>query len=179
MWTMRPLKTFNLCGLSEQCIGDHLCGDCRPTRSTPYHLGNACSVDERASHAVLSTPESLGISAADAERDGTGRIWNASFRASKFCWIHRCGRFLDGAPPEPLRRVLPQTFEQMRPVGWTTRFVTEVAGHKYYPTVLDGSEYFHLTQIHCPSCLHQRQANGENALFPCGGSRSGSAGRES
>ncbi len=68
---------------------------------------------------------------------------------------------LDGVPPEPLRRVLPQTFEQMRRVGWTTRFVTEVAGQKYYPTVLDGSEYFHSTQIHCPSCLHQRQANGE------------------
>jgi hypothetical protein len=68
---------------------------------------------------------------------------------------------LDGVPTEPLRRVLPQTFAQMRRVGWTTRFVTEVGGQKYYPTVLDGSEYFHSTQIHCPSCLHQRQANGE------------------
>jgi hypothetical protein len=68
---------------------------------------------------------------------------------------------LDGVPTEPLRRVLPQTFEQMRRVGWTTRFVTEVAGQKYYPTVLDGSEYFHSTQIHCPSCLHQLHANGE------------------
>jgi hypothetical protein len=68
---------------------------------------------------------------------------------------------LDGVPTEPLRRVLPQTFEQMRRVGWTTRFVTEVGGEKYYPTVLDGSEYFHSTQIHCPSCLRQRQANGE------------------
>ncbi|MBI3799760.1 MAG: hypothetical protein HY268_22655 [Deltaproteobacteria bacterium] len=68
---------------------------------------------------------------------------------------------LDGVPPEPLRRVLPQTFEQMRGVGWTARFVTEVGGEKYYPTVLEGSEYFHSTQIHCPSCLHQRQAHGE------------------
>ncbi len=68
---------------------------------------------------------------------------------------------LDGVPTEPLRRVLPQTFEQLWRVGWTTRFVTEVAGQKYYPTVLDGSEYFHSTQIHCPSCLQQRQANGE------------------
>jgi hypothetical protein len=67
---------------------------------------------------------------------------------------------LDGVPLEPLRRVLPQTFAQMRRVGWTTRFVTEVAGEKYYPTVLDGSEYFHSTQIHCPSCQRQRQANG-------------------
>ncbi len=68
---------------------------------------------------------------------------------------------LDGVPTESLRRVLPLTFEQMRRVGWTTRFVTEVAGQKYYPTVLDGSEYFHSTQIPCPHCLHQRQANGE------------------
>jgi len=60
---------------------------------------------------------------------------------------------LDGVPTEPLRRVLPQTFEQMRRVGWTTRFVAEVAGQKYYPVVLDGSEYFHSTQIHCPRWL--------------------------
>jgi hypothetical protein len=68
---------------------------------------------------------------------------------------------LDGVPTESLRRVLPHTFERMRRVGWTTRFVTGVGGEKYYPVVLDGSEYFHSTQIHCPHCLHQRQANGE------------------
>jgi hypothetical protein len=68
---------------------------------------------------------------------------------------------LDGVRTEPVRRILPQTFEQMRRVGWTARFVTAVAGQKYYPVVLDGSEYFHSTQIHCPHCLHQRQANGE------------------
>jgi hypothetical protein len=68
---------------------------------------------------------------------------------------------LDRVPTEPLRRVLPQSFEQMRRVGWTARFVTEVGGERYYPVVLDGSEYFHSTQIHCPHCLHQRQANGE------------------
>jgi hypothetical protein len=68
---------------------------------------------------------------------------------------------LDGVPTEPLRRILPQTVEQMRRVGWTVRFVTEVGGEKYYPVVLEGSEYFHSRQIHCPHCLHQRQANGE------------------
>src|SRR5512132_335883 len=40
---------------------------------------------------------------------------------------------LDGVPTEPLRRVLPQTFEQMRRIGWTARFVREVTGQKYYP----------------------------------------------
>jgi hypothetical protein len=45
-------------------------------------------------------------------------------------------------------------------VGWTTRLVTEGAGKKYYPVVLDGSEDFHATQIHCPSCLRQAHTTG-------------------
>ena len=49
----------------------------------------------------------------------------------------------------------------MRQVGWTARFMSAVGGKQYYPVVLDGSEYFHSTQIHCSHCLHQRQANGE------------------
>jgi hypothetical protein len=68
---------------------------------------------------------------------------------------------LDGVPTEPLRRLLPPTFEQMRRVGWTARFATEVAGEKSYPVVREGSEYFHSTQIHCPHCFPQRQAKGE------------------
>jgi hypothetical protein len=68
---------------------------------------------------------------------------------------------LDGVPTEPLRRMWPQTFAQMRRVGWTARCVTEVAGGQVYPVVLEGSEYFHSPQIQCPHCLHQRQANGE------------------
>ena len=68
---------------------------------------------------------------------------------------------LDGVPPEPLRRVLPQTFEQMRRVGWTRRFVTEVNGEKYYTIAVDGSEYFHSTKIACAGCLRQRSAKGE------------------
>ncbi len=70
-------------------------------------------------------------------------------------------KILDGAPTEPLRRVLPQAFEQLRRVGWTGRFVTEVAGEKYYTTALDGSEYFHSTKIQCPGCLRQKSARGE------------------
>src|SRR5713101_131582 len=67
----------------------------------------------------------------------------------------------DGVCPEPLRRVLPQTFEQMRRVGWTGRFVTAVTGEKYYPIALDGSEYFPSTKSQCPSCLRQQSAKGE------------------
>jgi hypothetical protein len=68
---------------------------------------------------------------------------------------------LDGAPIEPLRRVLPETFERMRRVGWTERFVIELDGKKYDTVALDGSEYFHSTQIHCPGCLHHQSSNGE------------------
>jgi hypothetical protein len=44
--------------------------------------------------------------------------------------------------------------------------VTELGGEKYYPVVLEGSEYFHSPQIQCPHCLHQRQANGETPYSP-------------
>jgi hypothetical protein len=73
---------------------------------------------------------------------------------------------LDGVPTEPLRRIVPQTVEQMRRGGWTARFVTEVAGQKYYSVVLEGSEYFHSTQIPWPHWLPQRQANGETHYSP-------------
>jgi hypothetical protein len=67
---------------------------------------------------------------------------------------------LDGAPTEPLRRVLPQTFERMRQVGWAGRFVTAVARENYYTVALDGSEYFHSTKIQCPGCLRQKGTKG-------------------
>ena len=54
-------------------------------------------------------------------------------------WDTQMRELVDGVPTEPLRRLLPQTCEQMRRVGWTARFVTEVAGEKSYPVVLDGS----------------------------------------
>jgi hypothetical protein len=68
---------------------------------------------------------------------------------------------LDGAPVEPLRRVLPEIFERMRRVGWTMKFVTEVDGQPYYTVALDGSEYFHSTKIECPGCLRRQSVKGE------------------
>lgn len=73
---------------------------------------------------------------------------------------------VDGVPIAPLRRVRPQTCEQRRRVGWTTRVVTAVAGEKYDPTVLEGSEYFHSPQLHGPSCRPQRPAHGELHYAP-------------
>jgi len=61
---------------------------------------------------------------------------------------------------------LPQTFEQMRRVGWIARLVTEVAGEKVDPVVLEGSEYFPSTQLHCAHGLQQRQAHGETHDAP-------------
>jgi len=68
---------------------------------------------------------------------------------------------LDGAPTEPLRRMLPEVFERMRRIGWTAKFVTEVGGEKYYTVAFDGSEYFHSTKIECPSCLRRTSKDGE------------------
>jgi hypothetical protein len=69
---------------------------------------------------------------------------------------------LDGVSTERLRRVLPETFERMRRVGWTRRFVTAVEGESYYPVTVDGREYFHSTKIACAGCLRQRSATGES-----------------
>ncbi len=68
---------------------------------------------------------------------------------------------LDGATVAPLRDVLTETFERMRRVGWTAKFGTEVNGEKYYTAVLDGSQYFSSPKIHCPSCLHWEDKNGD------------------
>ena len=38
---------------------------------------------------------------------------------------------VDGGPTAPVRRVVPQTCDQRRRGGWTTRFVTEVGGTKH------------------------------------------------
>lgn len=62
---------------------------------------------------------------------------------------------------EPLRRVLPQVFEQMRKTGWTSRLVTEVNGTNYYTVALDGSQYFNSTRIECPHCLQRKDKSGE------------------
>src|SRR6266852_2215223 len=48
---------------------------------------------------------------------------------------------LDGAPVEPLRRVLPEVFERMRRIGWKAKFVTELDDQKYYTVAFDGSQY--------------------------------------
>lgn len=71
---------------------------------------------------------------------------------------------LDGVPLEPLRHLLPELFEGVRRAGWATPFKIHLPSgqHRgdYYTVVLDGSEYFHSSQIHCPGCLRQTDAHG-------------------
>jgi hypothetical protein len=71
---------------------------------------------------------------------------------------------LDGVPIESLRGVLPVLFERVRRAGWADQFKTEVPSgtHQgaYYTLMLDGSDYFHSTEIHCPGCVHRLDKGG-------------------
>jgi hypothetical protein len=71
---------------------------------------------------------------------------------------------LDGVEPEPLRALLPQLWEKVRRAGWGGRFTTALPSgpHQgtYYIVALDGSGYFHSTQVQCPHCLRQPDSKG-------------------
>jgi hypothetical protein len=71
---------------------------------------------------------------------------------------------LDVVKPEALRGVLPQLWEKVRRAGWGGRFTTTLPSGEqqgtYYTVALDGSEYFHSTQIQCPHCLRQTDPQG-------------------
>jgi len=62
---------------------------------------------------------------------------------------------LDGAPWEPIRRLLPDIFERYRRSGWLTEFrSSQNLGRKFYPVAIDGTDYFSSTEISCEGCLH-------------------------
>ena len=64
---------------------------------------------------------------------------------------------LDAVDPEPVRRLLPELFEDVRRAGWADQYKTVLPSGSnkgsYYTLPLDGMEYFHSTQIECPGCL--------------------------
>ncbi len=72
---------------------------------------------------------------------------------------------LDGVPIELLRELLPRVFEKIRRAGWAKAFTTELTSgeHRgtYYTVMLDGSDYFHSTCLHCPSCLTRDDSTGQ------------------
>jgi hypothetical protein len=74
---------------------------------------------------------------------------------------------LDGAPVEPLRAMLRDWFERIRRAGWGGRFKTSWPSGQPRPSqdcylvALDGSRYFHSTQIQCPGCLRQSDGKGQ------------------
>ena len=71
---------------------------------------------------------------------------------------------LDGVEPESIRVVLPQLWEKVRRAGWGGRFTTTLPSGQhqgtYYTVALDGSEYFHSTQVQCAHCLRQVDPQG-------------------
>jgi hypothetical protein len=67
---------------------------------------------------------------------------------------------LDGAPFEPLRRLLAVVFERYRRSGWAWEFRTsDAVGKRFYPIAIDGTDYFSSTEINCSACL--RRVSGE------------------
>jgi hypothetical protein len=78
---------------------------------------------------------------------------------------------LDGAPTEPLRGLLPVLFEEVRRAGWAKQFKTTLASGKhqgdYYTMPLDGTEYFHSTNIECRGCLSKTDASGQAHYYHC------------
>lgn len=71
---------------------------------------------------------------------------------------------LDGVEVEPVRGLLPQIVERVRRAGWASQFKTTLPSGAdqgdYYTLMLDGSEYFHSTEIHCPGCLRRETGDG-------------------
>lgn len=69
---------------------------------------------------------------------------------------------LDGAPAEPLRRLLAIIFERYRRSGWAMEFRTsDNLGSKFYPIAIDGTDYFSSNEINCLSCLHRKTPDGD------------------
>src|SRR5712692_209080 len=69
---------------------------------------------------------------------------------------------LDGVPVELLRALLPEMFAKFRRAGWAKDFQSAISSGvdqgEYYTLALDGSDYFHSTEVQCPSCLQRREA---------------------
>ncbi len=78
---------------------------------------------------------------------------------------------LDSAPTQDLRRLLPRLFEDVRRAGWATDFKTFIPTGQnqgdYYTLMLDGTEYFHSTNIECPSCLTKTDKSGQIHYSHC------------
>lgn len=61
---------------------------------------------------------------------------------------------LDGAPVDPVRRLLGHVFERYRRSGWAAEFKTSRAlGGGLYPLILDATDYYASSAIGCQHCL--------------------------
>jgi len=90
---------------------------------------------------------------------------NTIFRVKAVPSDTQMREILDGASPEPLRRLLPELFESVRRAGWANQYKTNLPSGKdqgdYYTMPLDGMECFHSTKIECPGCLKKTDKNGQ------------------
>lgn len=72
---------------------------------------------------------------------------------------------LDGVAPELLRLLLPVLFEKVRRAGWAKEFKSTVPSGEhqgdYYTLMLDGTDYFHFTEVQCPGCVQRRDGSGQ------------------
>lgn len=72
---------------------------------------------------------------------------------------------LDGAPAEPLRRLLAVIFERYRRSGWAWEMRTsDAVGKRFYPVAIDGTDYFSSTEISCSACL-RRVSGDEKTIY--------------
>lgn len=79
---------------------------------------------------------------------------------------------LDEVEPESLRVLLPELFEDVRRAGWANQYKTTLPSGQdkgdYFTMPLDGMEYFHSTEIHCPGCLKKTdKKKGETHYSHC------------
>lgn len=71
---------------------------------------------------------------------------------------------LDGAPYDPLRRLLGQIGERYRRSGWLADFTTSrVLGAGYYPLAIDATDYHSSNAVGCAHCL--TSAEGEKTRY--------------
>ena len=61
---------------------------------------------------------------------------------------------LDGAPTDPVRRLLGQVFERYRRSGWAAQFkTTRAVGGGLYAVIVDATDYHSSSAISCEHCL--------------------------
>lgn len=160
---MRPLKSLTLealvselsttfCGLEDPRAADRLAYPLHDTLMSGFAL------------MFFQHPSLLQFQRAMKQKRRRGNL-ETIFGVTEVPSDTQMREILDGVDPEPVRAVLPTLCEKVRRAGWGARFKTTLptGEHRgeYYTVALDGSEYFHSTQIQCPGCLRRTDKKGQ------------------